>query len=51
MHIAARSGDGMQEWLGWLAGELAAQRDRLRAGASLRPAVQPDGAHLHGAQS
>ena len=51
MHIAARSGDGMQEWLDWLAGELAAQRDRLRAGASLRPAVQPDGAHLHGAQS
>jgi hydrogenase nickel incorporation protein HypB len=41
----------MQQWLDWLDGQLGAQRNRVQTGASLRPAVQPDGAHLHGAGS
>jgi hydrogenase nickel incorporation protein HypB len=51
LHVAARNGEGLQQWLDWLDGQLGAQRNRVQTGASLRPAVQPDGAHLHGAGS
>ncbi len=45
--LSARKGDGLGAWLDWLGAELAAQRARVAAGATVRPAVQPDGQHLH----
>jgi hydrogenase nickel incorporation protein HypB len=47
MQVSARSGDGMQAWLDWLRAEVEAQRERLERGATLRPAIQPDGQRLH----
>jgi hydrogenase nickel incorporation protein HypB len=42
-------GDGeLERWLHWLQQELVAHRARLELGRSIRPAIQPDGARLHG---
>jgi hydrogenase nickel incorporation protein HypB len=48
--LAARGrGDhDLGPWLDWLRGELAAQRERLARGTTARPALQPEGACLHG---
>jgi len=46
--LSARRDSGMESWLDWLRQQVAAQRRRVQAGDSLRPAVQPDGARLHG---
>ncbi|OOG22436.1 hydrogenase accessory protein HypB [Thioalkalivibrio denitrificans] len=48
MGISAKNGAGLDGWLQWLRDEVRAQRERLEAGQSARPAVQPDGARLHG---
>lgn len=48
LDVSARSGEGLDAWLGWLRGQLAAQRERVASGQTARPAVQPDGARLHG---
>ncbi|MFZ5482880.1 MAG: hydrogenase nickel incorporation protein HypB [Pseudomonadota bacterium] len=48
LRLSARQGDGMSAWLDWLRGQLAAQRARVAAGATRRPALQPEGARLHG---
>ncbi|MBK1631427.1 hydrogenase accessory protein HypB [Thiohalocapsa halophila] len=45
---ARRDGDSLGPWLAWLSAELAAQRERVAQGATARPALQPDGALLHG---
>ncbi len=45
--LSARSGEGLDGWLGWLRDELASQRERVARGDSARPAVQPDGAAMH----
>lgn len=45
---ARRDGDSLGPWLEWLRTELAAQRARVAQGATARPALQPDGALLHG---
>jgi len=45
--ISARSGDGMQAWFDWLRSEFAAMRERVQRGETVRPAIQPDGQHLH----
>jgi len=47
MRLSARKGDGMETWLAWLRGQLAAQRERAAQGETRRPAIQPDGARLH----
>ncbi len=43
-----RATDTLAPWLDWLRTELAAQRERLARGATARPALQPEGALLHG---
>ncbi len=48
IEISARKGKGLDAWLDWLRSELAAQRHRLEHGLTARPAVQPEGARLHG---
>ncbi|HEB98240.1 MAG TPA: hydrogenase accessory protein HypB [Thiotrichales bacterium] len=45
--VSARSGEGLDAWLDWLEAQQAAQRERLAAGGTRRPAIQPDGARLH----
>lgn len=47
---ARRDGDSLAPWLDWLRTELAAQRERIARGTTARPALQPDGALLHGGQ-
>ncbi len=46
--LSARRDQGMAAWFSWLREEVAAQRQRAAAGGTIRPAVQPDGAHRHG---
>jgi len=46
--LSAKTGVGLQEWLGWLRSEVAAQKARAAAGRTVRPKVQPDGVALHG---
>ncbi|MGA7983070.1 MAG: hydrogenase nickel incorporation protein HypB [Chromatiaceae bacterium] len=43
-----REKDGVEPWLAWLRAELDRQRQRQERGVTARPAVQPDGARLHG---
>lgn len=45
--VSAKTGAGLTVWLTWLREELASQRERLARGESARPAIQPEGAHLH----
>jgi hydrogenase nickel incorporation protein HypB len=47
LRLSARKGDGMPAWLAWLLGQLDAQRARVAAGETRRPAIQPEGARLH----
>jgi hydrogenase nickel incorporation protein HypB len=47
LRLSAKKKDGLAPWFDWLRRERTAQRDRVRAGQILRPAVQPDGARLH----
>jgi hydrogenase nickel incorporation protein HypB len=48
LSLSAKTGAGLQEWLGWLRAEIAAQKARAAAGERVRPKVQPDGVALHG---
>jgi len=41
--LSARRPDSLDNWLGWLRNAVAARR----AGAEMKPSVQPDGASLH----
>jgi hydrogenase nickel incorporation protein HypB len=47
LHAAPRKGIGVEEWIDWVDGELQAQRARVGAGTTRRPAVQAEGATLH----
>jgi hydrogenase nickel incorporation protein HypB len=47
LHVSPRKGTGIEQWLAWLEGELIAQRARIAAGTTRRPAVQAEGARLH----
>jgi hydrogenase nickel incorporation protein HypB len=49
LRLSARKNLGMAAWLDWLRSELAAQRARVAAGRSRRPAIQPDGPRHHAA--
>jgi hydrogenase nickel incorporation protein HypB len=48
LEVSARDGKNISRWVDWLKGELAAQRQRLASGDTLRPRIQPDGVRLHG---
>lgn len=45
--LSARQGDGLNLWLDWLQQQLTAHRQRLDAGETRRPAIQPDGIRFH----
>jgi hydrogenase nickel incorporation protein HypB len=47
LHAAPRKGLGIKEWIDWIDGELEAQRARVAAGTTRRPAIQAEGAQLH----
>ena len=50
IQVSAKQADAVSEWLDWLRAEISQQRQRLKDGVSLRPAIQPDGLQLHGSQ-
>jgi len=50
MSLSCRSGEGMAAWLDWLREARADLLARQQAGASRRPAIQPDGAARHAAE-
>jgi hydrogenase nickel incorporation protein HypB len=45
--LSARKGDGLDQWLDWLRQQARNQAERIAAGGTRRPKVQPDGAALH----
>jgi hydrogenase nickel incorporation protein HypB len=47
LHASPRKGPGVDHWVSWIEGELVAQRARIAAGTTRRPAVQSAGATLH----
>ncbi len=47
LRLSAKRRDGLTAWLNWLRAEVRTQRTRVAEKISLRPAIQPDGAHLH----
>ncbi len=48
LQLSARKQQGLDAWFDWLRQEVAAQRERVAQGQTARPAIQPDGARLHG---
>jgi hydrogenase nickel incorporation protein HypB len=44
---SAKSGEGMDSWLGWLEEQIGLQKSRVARGETLRPKLQPEGASLH----
>ncbi|HDP89716.1 MAG TPA: hydrogenase accessory protein HypB [Thioalkalivibrio sp.] len=48
IEVSSRNGVGLDEWIDWLRSELRTQRLRLVEGQTAHPAIQADGARLHG---
>ncbi|MCB1724267.1 MAG: hydrogenase nickel incorporation protein HypB [Gammaproteobacteria bacterium] len=51
LNASVRSAQGLAAWLDWLRDDMRALRARIAGGEAVRPAVQPDGAALHAAES
>jgi hydrogenase nickel incorporation protein HypB len=49
LHVSAKSGAGLDAWFAWLRASLASQRERIERGETRRPAMQPEGRHVHAA--
>ncbi|MEI6146958.1 MAG: hydrogenase nickel incorporation protein HypB [Methylococcales bacterium] len=47
IELSAKNGEGLDEWIAWLQGEIAAYRLLLESNQTLRPKVQKDGQLLH----
>jgi hydrogenase nickel incorporation protein HypB len=47
LSLSARRGLGLEAWFAWLRGEVADQRERVAAGRTATPKVQPEGRLLH----
>ncbi len=45
--LSSRNGDGMDEWFNWLNNKFTVQQQRVDAGETRIPAIQPDGIDLH----
>lgn len=45
--LSAKSGEGIDHWLEWLAQQMSEQAERRAAGETASPKIQPDGQHLH----
>ena len=48
IELSARTGDGIDAWTDWLIAELKSVREGVAKGEIIRPAIQPEGAVLHG---
>lgn len=48
LELSAKTGDGLETWLGWLSDELKHYRECRAQGQTIRPKVQSEGARLHG---
>lgn len=48
LSLSARKAQGLEAWFAWLRQEVRTQRERLSQGLTTQPAIQPDGARLHG---
>jgi hydrogenase nickel incorporation protein HypB len=48
--VSTRGNDRLGPWFDWLRDEVAAQRERLAQGRTMRPSIQPDGSRLHVAE-
>jgi hydrogenase nickel incorporation protein HypB len=51
LHLSARSGEGVAQWLDWLRCQVQAQCARRANGQSVAPRIQPDGVHFHSSAS
>lgn len=47
LRLSAKSRAGLADWCDWLRAEVRAQRARVAAKTTLRPAIEADGARLH----
>jgi hydrogenase nickel incorporation protein HypB len=47
---SAKSGDGMEAWLGWLEEQVERQNQKRSRGETQKPKLQPEGAKLHANQ-
>jgi hydrogenase nickel incorporation protein HypB len=45
--LSSRGSPGVGAWCDWLVGQLELHRGRLAAGKTRKPAIAPDGMHLH----
>ena len=50
LRLSAKSGEGLDEWIRWLHGELQSYRDALQQQQTLKPKVQAEGRMLHRAE-
>lgn len=46
--LSAKRGDGIEDWMNWLEEQMVEQLERVKKGGTLRPAIQADGAKIHG---
>ncbi len=51
IRLSAGKHRDIQTWLDWLVEEIAVHKARVGQGATLRPAIQPEGAQLHAEQT
>jgi hydrogenase nickel incorporation protein HypB len=51
IHVSARTGDGLADWLNWLRQALATYRAELRRGETLQPGVQLEDIHRYEGES
>ena len=47
LHLSARSGEGLADWLGWLTAEVDHYRELLKEHQTLTPRVESEGRRLH----
>ncbi|MDD5034259.1 MAG: hydrogenase nickel incorporation protein HypB [Methylococcaceae bacterium] len=49
LRLSAKNGEGMEQWIGWLEGELRRYRELRQNQQTLSPRIQPEGRQRHGA--
>ncbi|MEI7866922.1 MAG: hydrogenase nickel incorporation protein HypB [Candidatus Methylumidiphilus sp.] len=50
LRLSSKSGEGLEDWIGWLQAELARYREARQQQQTLKPNVQQEGRMLHRAQ-
>jgi hydrogenase nickel incorporation protein HypB len=51
IQLSSRKKLGLDNWLGWIDEQYAAQQERVQQGQTRKPAIQPDGAAYHQASA